>query len=137
MRNVLIIEASLNEKPFFSKSIETLGYDENGQEMFSEIFEITTCNQLREYEELNDFAIAITSFMMEAIDPFDLLVVTAASDENILRWSLEIKIEGDQINLRTIDWKNGQCLYRHEGEEQTDNANFSSEMIYKGVRFRE
>ncbi|MDO4976516.1 MAG: hypothetical protein Q4E53_04555 [Eubacteriales bacterium] len=114
MRNILMIEASLKENPFFSKSIETLGCDENGEEMFGEVFEITTCSQLREYEELNDFAIAITSFMMDAIDPFDLLVVTAASDENILRWSLEIKLEGDQISLRTIDWKNGQCVYKHE-----------------------
>ncbi len=110
-----MIEASMEEKPFFSKSIDTLS-TADGEEMFPEIFEITTCSQLQEYEELGDFAIAITSFMIDSIDPFDLLVITAASEENILRWSLEIRLEGDQISLRTIDWKNGQCLYRHDGE---------------------
>ena len=112
MRNILMIEASMEEKPFFSKSIDTLA-SADGEEMFPEIFEITTCSQLREYEELNDFAIAITGFMIDSIDPFDLLLITAANEENILRWSLEIKLDGDQISLRTIDWKNGQCVYRH------------------------
>ncbi len=112
MRNRLILEASLEGKPFFSKSIETLG-SESGEEMFPEIFEITSCSQLTEYEDLNDFVLAITGFMMETIDPFDMLLITAKSQEEILRWSLEISLKGTEISLRTIDWKNGQCLYRH------------------------
>ena len=114
MRNILMIEASKGEEPFFSKSIDTLAADD-GQEMFPEIFEITTCSQLQEYEELADFAIAMTNFMLDTIDPFDMLVITAASEEsNILRWSLQIHLQGDQISLQTIDWKNGQCVYRTE-----------------------
>ncbi len=115
MNNILMIEASLKGNPFFSKSISSLG-TEDGEEMFPEIFEITTCSQLQEYEDLNDFAVSMTNFMIDSIDPFDLLVITAASEENILRWSLEIKLEDNQIGLRTIDWKNGQCVYR-KGEE--------------------
>ena len=113
MKNILLIEASKDGEPFFSKSIETLA-TEDGEEMFPEIFEMTACSQLREYEELNDFVIAITGFMMDSIDPFDLLVITASSEENVLRWSLEIKLDGSEISLRTIDWKNGQCVYKHE-----------------------
>lgn len=113
MRNKLLIEASLEGNPFFRKTIKTLG-TQDGEEMFPEIFEITTCSQLEEYEELNDFILAITGFMLDSIDPFDLLLITASSEENILRWSLEIHLNGDEISLRTIDWKNGQCVYRHD-----------------------
>ena len=113
MRNQLILEASLDGNPFFKKSIRSLG-TQDGEEMFPEIFEITTCSQLREYEDLNDFTLAITGYMLDSLDPFDLLLITAASEENILRWSLEIRLNGNEISLRTIDWKNGQCVYRHE-----------------------
>lgn len=116
MRNILMIEASLEGNPFFSKSIDSLS-TADGEEMFPEIFEITTASQLEEYEELGDFAIAMTSFMLDSIDPFDLLVITAANSDNILRWSLEIQLNGDEIGLRTIDWKNGQCVYRHSDEK--------------------
>lgn len=113
MRNQLLIEASLEGNPFFQKTIKTLG-TRDGDEMFPEIFEITTCSQLEEYEELNDFILAITGFMLDSIDPFDLLLITASSEDNILRWSLEIQLKGNEISLRTIDWKNGQCVYRHD-----------------------
>ncbi len=113
MRNQLLIEASLKGNPFFQKTIKTLG-TQDGEEMFPDIFEITTCSQLEEYEELNDFILSITGFMLDSIDPFDLLLITASSEENILRWSLEIHLNGNEISLRTIDWKNGQCVYRHE-----------------------
>ena len=113
MRNQLLIEASLNGNPFFRKTIKTLG-TQDGEEMFPDIFEITTCSQLEEYEDLNDFILSITGFMLDSIDPFDLLLITASSKENILRWSLEIHLNGDEISLRTIDWKNGQCVYRHD-----------------------
>ena len=113
MRNQLLIEASLDGNPFFRKTIKTLG-TQDGEEMFPDIFEITTCSQLEEYEELNDFILSITGFMLDSIDPFDLLLITASSEENILRWSLEIHLNGDEISLRTIDWKNGQCVYRHD-----------------------
>ncbi len=113
MRNQLLIEASLEGNPFFRKTIKTLG-TQDGEEMFPDIFEITTCSQLEEYEELNDFILSITGFMMDSIDPFDLLLITASSEENILRWSLEIHLQGDEISMRTIDWKNGQCVYRHD-----------------------
>ena len=113
MRNQLLIEASLNGNPFFRKTIKTLG-TQDGEEMFPDIFEITTCSQLEEYEDLNDFILSITGFMLDSIDPFDLLLITASSEENILRWSLEIHLNGDEISLRTIDWKNGQCVYRHD-----------------------
>lgn len=114
MYNVLILEASLEGKPFFSRSVETLA-SAAGEEMFPEIFEITSCNQLKEYEELNDFIIAITSSMMESIDPFDLLVITAASENNVLRWSLQIQVNGTELSVNTIDWKDGQHVYRHDG----------------------
>ena len=113
MRNQLLIEASLNGNPFFRKTIKTLG-TQDGEEMFPDIFEITTCSQLEEYEDLNDFILSITGFMLDSIDPFDMLLITASSEENILRWSLEIHLNGDEISLRTIDWKNGQCVYRHD-----------------------
>lgn len=113
MNNILLLEASMSGQPFFSKSIDNLE-TEDGEQLFPEIFELTACSQLKEYENLNDFVIAITSYMLESIDPFDLLVVTAASEENILRWSLEIKLEGTEITVRTIDWKNGQTVYKHE-----------------------
>ena len=113
MRNQLLIEASLNGNPFFRKTIKTLG-TQDGEEMFPDIFEITTCSQLEEYEDLNDFILSITGFMLDSIDPFDLLLITSSSEENILRWSLEIHLNGDEISLRTIDWKNGQCVYRHD-----------------------
>ena len=113
MRNQLLIEASLNGNPFFRKTVKTLG-TQDGEEMFPDIFEITTCSQLEEYEDLNDFILSITGFMLDSIDPFDLLLITASSEENILRWSLEIHLNGDEISLRTIDWKNGQCVYRHD-----------------------
>ena len=119
MRNTLTLEASMDGQPFFSKSIQTLSTND-GEEMFPEIFEITTCSQLREYEELNDFVIAITGFMMESIEPFDLLVITASNDENILRWSLEISLNGTEISLRTIDWMNGQCIYRKSDDPEED-----------------
>ena len=113
MRNQLLIEASLEGNPFFQKTIKTLG-TQDGEEMFPDIFEITTCSQLEEYQELNDFILSVTGFMLDSIDPFDLLLITASSEENILRWSLEIHLNGDEISLRTIDWKNGQCVYRHD-----------------------
>ena len=113
MRNQLLIEASMEGNPFFWKTIKTLG-TQDGEEMFPDIFEITTCSQLEEYEELNDFILAITGFMLDSIDPFDLLLITASNEENILRWSLEIHLKGNEISLRTIDWKNGQCVYRHD-----------------------
>ena len=119
MRNTLTLEASNDGKPFFSRSIHTLSTND-GEEMFPEIFEITACSQLQEYEQLNDFVIAITGFMLESIDPFDLLLITASNDENILRWSLEIKLDGTEISLRTIDWKNGQCLYRKASDEDEE-----------------
>ena len=113
MKNQLLIEASMEGKPFFRKAIKTLG-SQDGEEMFPDIFEITTCSQLEEYEDLNDFVLSITRFMLDSIDPFDLLLITASSEENILRWSLEIQLREDEISLRTIDWKNGQCVYRHD-----------------------
>ncbi len=115
MRNILILEASQTGSPFFSKSIESLE-TADGEEMFPEIFEITTCSQLKEYEDLNDFIIEITSSMMDSLDPFDLLVITAASEENILRWSIQISIDGTELSVKTIDWKDGQHVYRREEE---------------------
>lgn len=113
MNNILLLEASMSGQPFFSKSIDNFETEE-GEALFPEVFEMTACSQLKEYEELNDFVIAITSYMLSSIDPFDLLVVTAASEDNILRWSLEIKLDGNEISLRTIDWKNGQTVFRHD-----------------------
>lgn len=113
MKNILLLEASLEGQPFFSKSIDNFE-TEDGEQLFPEIFELTACSQLKEYEDLSDFVIAITSYMLETIDPFDLLLVTAANEDNILRWSLEIKLDGSEISLRTIDWKNGQAVYKHE-----------------------
>ena len=116
MRNILWIEASRKGQAFFSKSIENLA-TEDGEEMYPEVFEITTCSQLEEYEDLSDFAIAITTYMIDSIDPFDLLLITASSEENILRWSLQIHLEGEELQLHTIDWKNGQCVYKKEQNE--------------------
>ncbi|MCI6858814.1 MAG: hypothetical protein MR867_05940 [Eubacterium sp.] len=111
--NNLLIEASKEGKPFFSKSIDCLK-TVDGEDLFPEVFEIPSCEALHEYEDLNDFVIGITGFMMEMIDPFDLLVVTSSDEENVLLWSIEIKLDGTEISLRTIDWKNSSCVYRKE-----------------------
>ena len=113
--NNLLLEASKDGNPFFSKSIDNLKTAE-GHPLFPEVFEIPSCEALQNYEELNDFVIGITSFMLETIDPFDLLVVSASDEENVLLWSIEIKLNGTEISLRTIDWKNDSCIFKHETE---------------------
>ena len=54
--------------------------------------------------------------MLDTIDPFDLLVVSASNEENVLLWSIEIKLNGNEISLRTIDWKNDSCVFKHDAE---------------------
>lgn len=111
--NNLLLEASRNGEPFFSKSIDCLKTGD-GQDLFPEVFEMTSCEELRSYEDLNDFVLGITGFMMDSIDPFDLLVVTAANEEQVLLWSIEIKVNGRELSLRTIDWKNENCVFKHD-----------------------
>ena len=54
--------------------------------------------------------------MLDTIDPFDLLIVSASNEENVLLWSIEIKLNGNEISLRTIDWINDSCVFKHEAE---------------------
>ena len=113
--NNLLLEASKDGNPFFSKSIDHLK-TADGEPLFPEVFELPSWESLREYEDLNDFVIGITGFMLDTIDPFDLLVVSASNEENVLLWSIEIKLNGNEISLRTIDWKNDSCVFKHDAE---------------------
>lgn len=113
--NNLLLEASRDGHPFFSKSIDHLKTAE-GEPLFPEVFEIPTCEALREYEALNNFVIGITGFMLDTIEPFDLLVISASNEDKVLLWSIEITLNENEISLRTIDWINDSCIFRHEAE---------------------
>ena len=111
--NNLLLEASKDGQPFFSKSIDSLK-TADGESLFPEVFQIDSCEMLQSYEDLNDFVLGITGFMLDSIEPFDLLVVTSSNQDKVLLWSIEIKLDGNEIYLRTIDWKNEQCIFKHE-----------------------